>query len=694
MLRRIKIGFWAACCIFFQSQGQAQDSRVQADTVAGADSVEVTGQAFGSLHRNLSSALVQRHPMNVLAGMSNMSLLPAANTLAGVRMEERSPGSYRLNIRGSALRSPFGVRNIKMYWNGLPFTDAGGNTYFNQLATNSLQGMEILRGPASSMYGAGTGGLVLMQTLGPTWQPGAAVELSMGSYGMWSAQADVSFGGANNRNRITYAHNASDGYRRQSALRRDNMSWTSQLKISDRQQLTASFLYTNMYYQTPGGLTQAEYLADPRAARPAAGGFPSAEQAQAAIWQQNLLAGLNHQYKLHARWTNTTALYGAFALVENAAIRNYESRSEPHLGGRTVFAYEQHGQQHSVKWQTGVEYQAGFFNTQVSGNRNGSRDTLRTNDDLRFQTGFLFSQLDLSFNGKVFVSGGVSVNRNDVRITRLFPSPVQEQARQYRSEWAPRLQLTYRWPGNAETQFTFSRGFSPPTVSELLPSTGRISTDLEAEKGDNVELAQRFEFFQRRLQLNITAFYLRLRNTLVQQRDAAGADFFVNAGATAQKGLESSASWWIIRDPLHSVQTLQVNLAYTYSHFTFTDYRKLGVDYAGKQIPGVPRHAVSLLGQLSLRAGFYAHLSWYYNSAIMLNDANSFSAEAFHLAGGRVGYKQERVGRKWWWQVYAGVDNLLNERYSLGNDINAAANRFYNAAPARNWLAGVAMGWR
>ena len=43
---------------------------------------------------------------------NNISLLPALNTSPGVRMEERSPGSYRLNIRGSSLRSPFGVRNV------------------------------------------------------------------------------------------------------------------------------------------------------------------------------------------------------------------------------------------------------------------------------------------------------------------------------------------------------------------------------------------------------------------------------------------------------------------------------------------------------------------------------------------------------------------------------------------------------
>src|SRR5687768_11947220 len=91
------------------------------------------------------------------------SVVSAMNTLPGIRMEERSPGSYRLNIRGSALRSPFGVRNIKVYYNDLPFTNPGGHTFFNQLGVYNFGSVEIIKGPGSSLYGAGTGGVMLIE---------------------------------------------------------------------------------------------------------------------------------------------------------------------------------------------------------------------------------------------------------------------------------------------------------------------------------------------------------------------------------------------------------------------------------------------------------------------------------------------------------------------------------------------------
>ena len=60
-----------------------------------------------------------------LKRFNNTNLLPAINANPGMRMEERSPGSYRLNIRGSSLRSPFGIRNVKVYYNDIPYTDPG-----------------------------------------------------------------------------------------------------------------------------------------------------------------------------------------------------------------------------------------------------------------------------------------------------------------------------------------------------------------------------------------------------------------------------------------------------------------------------------------------------------------------------------------------------------------------------------------
>ena len=161
----------------------------------------------------------------------NLSILPALNITPGVSMEERSPGSYRLNIRGSSLRSPFGVRNVKIYLNGIPLTDPSGNTYLNQLSFNNFNSIEIIKGPASSLYGAGIGGAMLIHTLPNVWNDGISLAYTAGSFNTNQVNANVRTGDADHQNSFNFSHQTSDGYRQQAKMRRDIATWENFLKL-------------------------------------------------------------------------------------------------------------------------------------------------------------------------------------------------------------------------------------------------------------------------------------------------------------------------------------------------------------------------------------------------------------------------------------------------------------------------------
>ncbi len=677
------------CTIGF-SQEEIPDSSKTMD--------EVTVKAFEQNRKSGSTTTsVKIVEFNNADRYNKTSLVNGFNSVAGVRMEERSPGSYRINIRGSSLRSPFGVRNVKVYWNDIPITDAGGNTYFNQFAYNNFSYIEIYKGPAGSMYGAGTGGLILLNNL-DRWQPGASLEYITGTYNLQNIFTSARFGSKDNKNQLTYAHNQSDGYRTQSRMRRDNFSWQSQIKISDKQQLSASLLFTDMYYQTPGALTLSEFNADPKVARPAAGGFPSAVNAKAAIYQKNITAGFTNIYTIDSSFKNSTTLYGAFAQIKNPAIRNYERRNEPGFGGRTIFTFnkrfdkEYTGQEKSsLQLVAGSEFQQGYFNTQVSKNKNGHPDTLQTNDDINYTTYNFFVQGDINVKESWFINTGISLNKTKVQFTRLNRYPVMQQSRSYKNELTPRISLKKIITEDLSLKATVSRGFSPPTVGELLPSTGIISTELEAEYGWNYEMTTTYDLFHRKLRLEATAFYFKLNNALVQRRDISGADFFINAGNVKQKGAELTADLSI--SPQKSfIDYYRFNVAYTYNHFRYGTFIKGADDFSGKTVPSVPSNTISVLADVLFKKGIYSNITYYGASDIFLNDANTASAEAYHLLGCRLGWKNI-YQKKYKVNFYAGIDNLLNESYSLGNDINAAANRFYNAAPKRNYYVGLSLQW-
>ncbi|MEX2605340.1 MAG: hypothetical protein WD361_14115, partial [Gracilimonas sp.] len=71
-----------------------------------------------------------------------------------------------------------------------------------------------------------------------------------------------------------------------------------------------------------------------------------------------------------------------------------------------------------------------------------------------------------------------------------------------------------------------------------------------------------------------------------------------------------------------------------------------------------------------------------------LNDANSVYSDSYHLLQSKAGFKT-KLTRNLNLNLFFGIDNLLNEKYSLGNDINAFGDRFYQPAPPRNWFSGV-----
>ena len=664
--------------------------RVISDSTITLDSA--IARSFSAFEQRASipvTSLCCSVPVRVADFSSKTSMVNGLNSVAGVRMEERSPGSYRLNIRGSSLRSPFGVRNIKVYWNDIPITDPGGNTYFNQFAWNNFSDIYIHKGPAGSMYGAGTGGLINLNTFS-IWKPGARIEYIRGTYDLENLFADVSIGNKDSKSQITFAHNSTDGYRIHTKMRRDNFSWVSQIE-KGKYQLTASLLYTDLFYQTPGALTLAEYNNNPKSARPAGGGFPSAITAKAAIYQKNFLAGFSNLFRLAQGFKNTTTLYGAFAQIKNPAIRNYERRLEPSFGGRTVFNYFKKINKIRFEITGGAEIQHGYFNTQVSKNKNGNPDTLQTNDDINNTAFSYFGQLFTNIDENWIFTTGISANRTRIEIIRRNSYPVISQSRVYKNEITPRLSVLKNFKP-VRVLISAAKGFSPPTTAEVLPSTGVISTFLEAERGWNYEISiQSNKLVKYRLKLELTAFSFNLKNALVQRRDLSGADFFVNAGNAKQKGIEFHADY---KGNIFGniFRNFSIRTDVTLNSFRYGNFFKGADDFSGRKLPSVPSSVLSILGDIYLKNGIYFRTTYYGSSFIYLNDANSAKAEPYHLLGMQLGF-MKKIKNQYELNIYSGADNLLDETYSLGNDINAAANRFYNAAPRRNFYVGLSFQW-
>lgn len=670
-------------------------TNAQTDTVAiTTDTLaDVRITAFG-INKNWKEvpASVGRITSKQIEYIGTNNLLPAVNTIPGVRMEERSPSSYRLSIRGSLLRSPFGVRNIKVYWNGLPLSDGSGNTYFNLIDATQLSALEIIKGPAASLYGANTGGVVLLKSLIPftsKTQNNYQFSINGGSYGLLQQQASWQYQTASFSSKLIQSHQQSDGYRQQSASQKDNITWLASYKHKQHQFDITSF-YTALYYQTPGGINLAQMQQNPTLARQAANGLPSAMQQQTAIYNNTFFVGSHHNYTINQAWSTEAGVVLHNTNFKNPFITNYEKRNELNLGVNGKLIYKKQLQQLQVQWLTGGEILANHSAIDNYGNKAGVSDTVQYKDDVYINQWFAFTQVQLS--GKRFnVSAGFSANNQNYRYKRLTDANPKFTNKTTDIVVMPRLAALYQLTQQVAFYTSLSKGFSPPSLAEIRPTNNQFSTTLQPEYGWNFELGVKGNLWQNRLLFDINYYNFRLQNAIVTRNNADGTQYFVNAGDTKQNGLEVWLQCQLLRNGSQFFKAIQLTESYSYQPYQFVSYQQGTSNYVGNQLTGVPKHILVNGLQITMAKGLFVNVSHTYTSELALTDANDVFTEAYNLLQAKAGInckvKKANV------QLYIGGDNLLNQVYSLGNDINAVGRRFYNPATAINVYGGCKISW-
>lgn len=624
-----------------------------------------------------------------LREQADQTFLPALNAIPGVRMEERSPGSYRLSLRGSLLRSPWGVRNVKVYMDEFPLTDAGGNTYFNLIDTRSINRIEVLKGPDGSLFGANSGGVVLMDPFSRQNSSGAELGLTGGSYGLFHQNAAVHSIGEKSRFGISQAYLTSEGYRDHSAMRRHYVQLTERWNYHGSNQLKVFAFFADQHYETPGGLNESQFSEDPRQARQPAGPNPGAEEQQAGIFNKTFFGGVSHEAFLGDYLRHVASVFGSSTDFQNPFITNFEERDELNYGLRTYLEAKGGNGGFDWKWNTGMEWQqskheiVNYDNLGVA-----TKGDLQAADEFQTDSHFYFTNFRATFNERFTAEAAVSLNFYNYDFVALDQNTVGGSS-DFSPEWMPRVSFSYLLTQELALRASVSRGYSPPTTAEIRPSNIEINTDLEAETGWNYETGIRMSNWNSRFQLDASIYHYRMEEAIVRRVDAAGGEYFTNAGGTNQTGLESMIRYWLIEpQEANFVRGLQLSNSYTYSHFRFREYVQGEEDFSGNELTGVPGHVLVTSLNFRLPEDFGLSVQHNFTDEIPLTDANSVYADSYNLLQAKLKWSAD-FGDKYALEAYAGVDNMLNEKYSLGNDINAYGGRFYNTAPLRNYYAGL-----
>lgn len=376
---------------------------------------------------------------NLLNQNTPERMLESINQIAGARMEERSPGSYRISLRGSTLRSPFGVRNVKVYLDDFIFSDASGNTYFNVISPELIKKMEIFKGPESGDYGAVTGGTVLLKT---SDSEKTSANLSLGSYGTFNQSFDFSKQLGKHFIEIFQNYYQTDSYREQSKVVRKQVFLKDNFQYSERGTLKAMILYADLDYQTPGGLTLEQMQLNRKQARPATKTVPGAEDQDAGIRNKMILAGLSNEYRFNSDFSHFILIQGSYVDFENPFITNFENRFEKNFALRTHLNYEKNWDHIALAYRLGFEGGINDILIKNYDNNKGVEGNPQNFDKIKNTSGFYFFSQKLNIDEKLFTDISLSLNSNAYDWERFFPRNENGKTR-FKNQWLPNFGLSY-----------------------------------------------------------------------------------------------------------------------------------------------------------------------------------------------------------------------------------------------------------
>lgn len=620
---------------------------------------------------------------------SEINIMPALNRVPGVWAQTGTFSTQRITIRGIGSRTPFGSNKIRAYFQDIPLTGGDGETNLEDLDLQLLGRAEVLKGPASSLYGAGLGGVILLDAPRPT-QEGLQVwqEAMAGSFGLLrsvtGAEASGDFGSV----RALYSYTHSDGFRENNRYDRYVTGAVADLNAGERTSVALTAIRTNMKAFIPSSVNKTSFRNTPRAAA------PNWQQAEGYEDYERTLLGASLQHQAGQHLHLTTSVFTSQKYSYEPRPFNILREQNSAYGMRTRLTYVQPTWRATV----GGEWFKEQYQWQTYQIRNRQRGNIISDNQEIRRFGNWFAQAEATLGEKWKLSGGANLNFTTYDYTDFFLADGTDRSGQYRFEalLSPRVGVVYM-AGVQQSWFaSVSHGFSPPSVSETLTPQGTLNPDIRPETGWSFEAGWKTRHPELRAELEVNAYYMPVRDLLVARRTADDAFLGINAGKTLHQGVEVAAAWMPL--PYTEEQMpLRFGLAYAFGHFRFQDFQDGDQRYDGNFLPGAPPHQLNLTAESRWRFGLYAFGQVQHVAPMFLQDSNTSKVEGWTVANIRAGWKKQ--WKHLFADLYGGLQNIADALYSPMVQINAAGTpqappRYYYPGMPRNFYTGVQVGMR
>ncbi len=668
--------------------------------------VSATPTTISELDTPAAVSVVQGQDMRQATPRVNLS--ESLTSVPGLQVQNRQnyAQDLQLSMRGFGSRSTYGVRGIRMYVDGIPATMPDGQGQTSNIDINSVESVEVLRGPFSALYGNASGGVLNVTT--ETGREPATIEASSyyGSFGSWryGMKATGAVGDGTNAGDVDYTVStsrfATHGYRDHSGARKNLANAKLGVRIDDVSKLSLIFNSVDIKANDPGGLSESEWKDNPRQS-------PRADQYNTRKTIKQTQAGLRYERQLSEHDDMSVMMYaGERETTQYQSIPRAPQLNPTHAGG--VIDLSRHYQGIDTRWThrgellvpmtftTGLNYEnmsenrKGYENFVMSGTTPayGQKGNLRRDERNLMWNLDPYLQTNWQLTDKLSLDAGVRYSSvwfdsNDHYVTAANGNDSGEASYH---KWLPAGSLKYAVTDAWNLYVAGGRGFETPTINELSYRSGgqsglnfalQPSTNTTWEVGSKTRVGNGL--------FTAALFQTDTDNEIVTDASSGGRTTYKNAGKTRRQGAELSLDQQFAGN-------WHAKAAWTYLDATYRTNVCNDGDCNGNRMPGIARN----MGFASLgwqpETGWYAGTDVRYMSDIQADDENSAKAPSYTVVGLNTGYKFNYGN--WNMDLFGRVDNLFDREYVGSVIVNESNGRYYEPAPGRNYGVGLSVAYR
>lgn len=692
---RLSVLTTACLSVTYSSLAIAETPTQDTKTLA---TIVVTASREGESINNTPAAISQINSQT-LADKNATFIGQLVNQTPGVLMNDLGNEQHMMSIR-----QPITTAAVYQYLeDGISVRPVGvfNHNALYELNLAGIDRIEILRGPASSLYGSNAiGGTINFLTKAPSLTPTAEIGIlsSTEGYRRLDLGASNTFAtefGEHGLRLSGYASDRGDSWQDHAESNKQSLTLRHDWRISDATQIKNIASYNHLKADMTGSLNSKDFSERP--------GYSYQTFTYREVDSTRLSSQISHawndqnqsQATLYYR-DNTTAQNPSYNIRIDADENGNPTGT--YSGQTTYNAFQSYGLnlQHSINLHP-VKVIVGAM-AEHSPNQAKTNDIEVFRDPkTRIYTGFNQRQLLRDFNVDVNnqaiytqANWQVFPNLNLVGGARydwisydfdnkLTPSNVTGAPDEKRHFHKASPQLGFVWNITPELDLysNWSQGFVPPEVNNLY-GANLVTPDLKEASFDNVDLGLRFKLLDDRLDGEITLYRLEGEDEVINYILAKNKREPRNTGKTLHQGIEVGGTWKISEQ-----YDQRLKLSGSWAKHEFKQFQpSASLNYNGNRMPSSPKafgtveYQIKPIPELLLSAeGVYVGSYW-------INDANTEKYDGHTVLNLRATYRRNA------YEIYGHIINAADVHYAESTSFSNNQASFTPAAP-RTYLLGL-----